>query len=165
MQDLMYPNNISWLRIQLEIVIFLQLPHLQVIKLPLQMLQLVTPLHKHKNNLIRKLARWILGILVGTLFGSIPGLKDSSSPTIFNPLIKKAKDSAFLEKEDNLASFELIGRGGCGEVYKADLPRSNDKMIAIKKIVVAKLINKDTKIRNKFMRQIQLKVNTVGHVS
>ena len=51
-----------------------------------------------------------------------------------------------MEKEDNLASFELIGRGGCGEVYKADLPQSNDKMIAIKKIVVEKLINKDSKI-------------------
>ena len=47
----------------------------------------------------------------------------------------------------------------------ADLPQSNDKMIAIKKIVVAKLINEDSKIGNKFMRQIQSEVNTMGHIS
>ena len=70
-----------------------------------------------------------------------------------------------MEREDGLASFELVGRSGNGEVYMADLPQSNDKMIAIKKIVVAELINEDSKIGNKFMRQIQSEVNTVGHIS
>jgi hypothetical protein len=49
-------------------------------------------------------------------------------------LIIKAEDLAFLEKDDGLASFEIIGRGGCCEVYKAELPGSNGKMIAIEKM-------------------------------
>ncbi|KAK9200736.1 hypothetical protein WN944_015934 [Citrus x changshan-huyou] len=56
-------------------------------------------------------------------------------PAIFSPLIKKAKDLAFLEKKGGLASLEKIGSGGCGEVYKAELPGQNGRMISIKKIV------------------------------
>lgn len=42
---------------------------------------------------------------------------------------------AFLEKDDGLASLEIIGSGGCGQVFKAELPGSNGKMIAMKKVV------------------------------
>ncbi|XP_030938834.1 leucine-rich repeat receptor-like serine/threonine/tyrosine-protein kinase SOBIR1 [Quercus lobata] len=140
--------------------------------------------HHHKNNK-RKLAGWILGFLAGALAGSISGfifslifklllavvrgrVKDAG-PAIFSPLIKKAEDLAFLEKEDGLASFELIGKGGCGEVYKAELPNSNGKMIAIKKIVqppkdAAELTDEDSKLLNKKMRQIRSEINTVGQI-
>lgn len=143
----------------------------------------VTP-HHHKNNK-RKLAGWILGFLAGALAGSISGfifslifklllavvrgrVKDAG-PAIFSPLIKKAEDLAFLEKEDGLSSLELIGKGGCGEVYKAELPNSNGKMIAIKKIVqppkdAAELTEEDSKLLNKKMRQIRSEINTVGQI-
>ena len=141
--------------------------------------------HHHKNNKRRKLAGWILGFLAGALAGSISGfifslifklllavvrgrVKDAG-PAIFSPLIKKAEDLAFLEKEDGLASFELIGKGGCGEVYKAELPNSNGKLIAIKKIVqppkdAAELTEEDSKFLNKKMRQIRSEINTVGQI-
>lgn len=140
--------------------------------------------HHHKNNK-RKLAGWILGFLAGALAGSISGfifslifklllavvrgrVKDAG-PAIFSPLIKKAEDLAFLEKEDGLSSLELIGKGGCGEVYKAELPNSNGKMIAIKKIVqppkdAAELTEEDSKLLNKKMRQIRSEINTVGQI-
>ncbi|KAK9205740.1 hypothetical protein WN943_016009 [Citrus x changshan-huyou] len=103
-------------------------------------------------------------------------------PAIFSPLIKKAKDLAFLEKKGGLASLEKIGSGGCGEVYKAELPGQNGRMISIKKIVgppmdAAALIEEDSmllnkKMRqiqsemllNKKMRQIQSEINTVGQI-
>ncbi|KAK9200747.1 hypothetical protein WN944_015945 [Citrus x changshan-huyou] len=55
--------------------------------------------------------------------------------TIFSPLIEK-EDLAFLKKEDCFASLEKIGSGGCGDVYKAELPGSNGKMIAVKKVII-----------------------------
>ncbi|KAL4634225.1 hypothetical protein ACB092_04G184200 [Castanea dentata] len=140
--------------------------------------------HHHKHNK-RKLAGWILGFLAGALAGSISGFIFSLifklllavvrgrvkevGPAIFSPLIKKAEDLAFLEKEDGLSSLELIGKGGCGEVYKAELPNSNGKMIAIKKIVqpprdAAELTDEDSKLLNKKMRQIRSEINTVGQI-
>ncbi|XP_050257825.1 leucine-rich repeat receptor-like serine/threonine/tyrosine-protein kinase SOBIR1 [Quercus robur] len=141
--------------------------------------------HPHHKNNKRKLAGWILGFLAGALAGSISGfifslifklllavvrgrVKDAG-PAIFSPLIKKAEDLAFLEKEDGLSSLELIGRGGCGEVYKAELPNSNGKLIAIKKIVqppkdAAELTEEDSKLLNKKMRQIKSEINTVGQI-
>ncbi|KAI8529116.1 hypothetical protein RHMOL_Rhmol12G0201100 [Rhododendron molle] len=66
---------------------------------------------------------------------------------------------AFLQKEEGLASLELIGRGSCGELYKAELPESNGKIIAIKRIIqppkdAAELTEEDSKLLNKKMRQI-----------
>ncbi|KAL7191810.1 hypothetical protein ACSBR2_023812 [Camellia fascicularis] len=64
-------------------------------------------------------------------------------------LIKKAKDLAFLEKEDGLASLEVIGSDGCGVVYKAELPGN--------------LIYEDSKLLNK-MRQLKSEIRTVGQI-
>ncbi|OMO88252.1 hypothetical protein CCACVL1_08498 [Corchorus capsularis] len=142
------------------------------------------PTKKHKNKK-RKLMGWLLGFLAGALAGSISGFVFSvmfklliaairgggkdSGPSIFSPLIKKAEDLAFLEKEDGLASLEIIGKGGCGEVYKAELPGSGGKMIAIKKVIqpprdAAELTDEDSKLLNKKMRQIKSEINTVGHI-
>ncbi|KAE8036882.1 hypothetical protein FH972_009515 [Carpinus fangiana] len=144
----------------------------------------VPPPHKHKNSK-RKLAGWILGFLAGALAGAISGLIFSllfkliwavvkrggkeSGPSIFSPLIKKAEDLAFLENDDQMAALPIIGQGGCGMVYKAELPGSNGKMIAIKKIVqppkdAAELTEEDSKVLNKKMRQIRSEINTVGQI-
>ncbi|BAT79436.1 hypothetical protein LR48_Vigan04g070200 [Vigna angularis] len=140
--------------------------------------------HKHKHTK-RKLLGWILGFLAGALAGTLSGFVFSllfklalalikgrgkrTGPDIFSPLIKKAEDLAFLEKEDGLASMEVIGRGGCGEVYKAELPGSNGKMIAIKKVIqppkdAAELAEEDSKAMHKKMRQIRSEINTVGQI-
>ncbi|XP_052174779.1 leucine-rich repeat receptor-like serine/threonine/tyrosine-protein kinase SOBIR1 [Diospyros lotus] len=91
-------------------------------------------------------------------------------PVIFSPLIKKAEDLAFLEKK-GVASLEVIGRGGCGEVYKKELPGSNGNVttLAIKKIVqpymdAAELTEEDSKLLNKKMRQIKSEIQTVGQI-
>lgn len=141
--------------------------------------------HKHKKNSKRKLAGWILGFFAGALAGTISGfvfsvlfklvlaaIKGGSrdpGPAIYSPLIKKAEDLAFLEKEDGLSSLEIIGSGGCGQVFKAELPGSNGKMIAIKKVIqppkdAAELTDEDSKLLNKKMRQIRSEINTVGQI-
>lgn len=99
----------------------------------------------------------------------IKGRGKRGGPDIYSPLIKKAEDLAFLEKEEGIASLEIIGRGGCGEVYKAELPGSNGKLIAIKKIVqppkdAAELAEEDSKFLHKKMRQIRSEINTVGQI-
>ncbi|KAJ0104665.1 hypothetical protein Patl1_18190 [Pistacia atlantica] len=140
---------------------------------------------KHKKNSKRKLSGWILGFLAGALAGTISGFVFSvlfklilaaikgggrdSGPAIYSPLIKKAEDLAFLEKDDGLASLEIIGSGGCGQVFKAELPGSNGKMIAIKKVIqppkdAAELTDEDSKLLNKKMRQIRSEINTVGQI-
>ncbi|XVF54594.1 hypothetical protein PTKIN_Ptkin05aG0194000 [Pterospermum kingtungense] len=140
--------------------------------------------HKHKNKK-RKLMGWLLGFLAGAAAGSISGFIFSvmfklvlaaikgggkySGPSIFSPLIKKAEDLEFLEKDDGLASLEIIGKGGCGEVYKAELPGSDGKMIAIKKVIqppkdAAELTDEDSKLLNKKMRQIKSEIMTVGQI-
>ncbi|PNX70010.1 leucine-rich repeat receptor-like serine threonine tyrosine-protein kinase sobir1-like protein, partial [Trifolium pratense] len=133
----------------------------------------------------RKLAGWILGFIAGAFAGILSGFVFSllfklalalvkgkgkgSGPAIYSSLIKKAEDLAFLEKEDGLASLEIIGSGGCGKVYKAELPGSNGKMIAIKKIIqppkdAADLAEEDSKILHTKMRQIKSEIDTVGQI-
>ncbi|KAJ9163827.1 hypothetical protein P3X46_023455 [Hevea brasiliensis] len=141
--------------------------------------------HKSKKSK-KRFSGWILGFLAGAVAGTISGFVfllmfklalaairgggRDSGPAIFSThVIKKAEHLAFLEKEDGLANLEVIGRGGCGEVYKAELPGSNGKMIAIKKIVqpsrdAAELTEEDSKFLNKKMRQIRSEINTVGQI-
>ncbi|TYJ42310.1 hypothetical protein E1A91_A03G080300v1 [Gossypium mustelinum] len=140
--------------------------------------------HRHKNN-SKKAMEWLLGFFAGAVGGGISGFVFSvmfklvlatilgaakdPGPSIFSPLIKKAEDLSFLEKEDGLASLEIIGKGGCGEVYKAELPGSDGKMIAIKKIIqppkdAAELTDEDSKLLNKKMRQIKSEITTVGQI-
>ncbi|MBA0609111.1 hypothetical protein Godav_021231 [Gossypium davidsonii] len=140
--------------------------------------------HRHKNK-SKKAMEWLLGFFSGAVGGGISGFVFSvmfklvlatilgaakdPGPSIFSPLIKKAEDLSFLEKEDGLASLEIIGKGGCGEVYKAELPGSDGKMIAIKKIIqppkdAAELTDEDSKLLNKKMRQIKSEITTVGQI-
>lgn len=145
-----------------------------------------SPPTRHKNkDRKRKLVGLLLGFIAGAVAGSISGFifsvmfklalaairggRKASGPSIFSPLIKKAEDLAFLEKEDGLSNLEIIGKGGCGEVYKAELPGSEGKMIAIKKIIqppkdAAELTDEDSKLLNKKMRQIKSEITTVGQI-
>ncbi|KNA18669.1 hypothetical protein SOVF_068580 [Spinacia oleracea] len=142
--------------------------------------------HKSKHhNKRKKLVAWSLGFLAGGVVGGICGMIFSvlvktglamlrgrgkgAGPSIFSPLIKKAEDLAFLEKEDALTNLQLIGKGGCGEVYKTELPGSNGKMIAIKKInepakEAAEITEEDSKMLNKKMRQVRSEIQTVGKI-
>ncbi|CAI9112910.1 OLC1v1013419C1 [Oldenlandia corymbosa var. corymbosa] len=143
----------------------------------------ITP-HKHKKGK-KKVAAWALGFFAGTLAGSATGLlvsvavkmlmflikggKKENGPAIFSPLIKKAEDLAFLENEEQMAALEVIGRGGSGVVYKAELPGSNGKMIAIKKVMqppkdAAELAEEESKALGKKMRQIKSEIQTVGQI-
>ncbi|GMH21513.1 hypothetical protein Nepgr_023355 [Nepenthes gracilis] len=139
--------------------------------------------HSHRKH-EKKLRAWILGFLAGAIAGGASGMiisvlvkatlflcrrdKDSGI-SIFSPLIKKEDDLKFLEKEDGLASLELIGRGGCGDVYRAQLPRSHGMMIAIKRITAAPNqandpLEEETKQLNKRMRQIRAEIKTIGQI-
>ncbi|KZV25674.1 hypothetical protein F511_04735 [Dorcoceras hygrometricum] len=140
--------------------------------------------HKHKKNR-KKIVSWILGFLAGVLAGSASGIAFSllyklimflikgrgkdTSLKIFSQMIKNPEDLAFLQKEDGLASLEIIGRGGCGEVYKAVLPGSDGKEIAIKKVThglreAEELTDEDSKVLGKKMRQIRSEIQTVGQI-
>ncbi|KAH6771996.1 Leucine-rich repeat protein kinase family protein [Perilla frutescens var. hirtella] len=145
-----------------------------------------TPAKKHKKTKKKKkLVEWILGFLAGILAGCVSGLifsmvfkmlmrlirahRNDTSLKIFSSMIKKPEDLAFLEKEDGLQSLEIIGRGGCGEVYRAALPGSDGKEIAIKKIIqpprdAEDLTEEDSKLLNKKMRQIRSEIQTMGQI-
>ncbi|XP_055832155.1 leucine-rich repeat receptor-like serine/threonine/tyrosine-protein kinase SOBIR1 [Solanum dulcamara] len=145
---------------------------------------IVPAVHK-RNKKKRKIRSWFLGFLAGTFAGGISAVlcsllfklvmffvrrgKNNSSLTIFSPLIKKAEDLAFLENEDGVASLEMIGKGGCGEVYRAELPGSDGKIIAIKKIIqspmdAAEITEENTKALNKKMRQVKSEIQIVGQI-
>ncbi|XP_068647846.1 leucine-rich repeat receptor-like serine/threonine/tyrosine-protein kinase SOBIR1 [Aristolochia californica] len=138
---------------------------------------------KHK----RPVSKWVFGFVGGSLSGILSGILLSllfrlvmncirgrqkvSGLEIFSPLIKREEDLEFLEREDGLAALEIVGRGGCGEVYRAELPDgSNVKLIAIKKIIATTtnegvdLSEEDSKLLGKRMRQIRSEIQTVGHI-
>ncbi|GKV20442.1 hypothetical protein SLEP1_g30566 [Rubroshorea leprosula] len=69
---------------------------------------------------------------------------------------------------DTLVAFSNQ-KGGCGEVYKAELPGRNGKMIAIKNIIqpskeATELTEEDSKLLNKKMQQIWLAIAIVGQI-
>ncbi|CAI9782435.1 unnamed protein product [Fraxinus pennsylvanica] len=133
--------------------------------------------HKHQKH-FWEAVKWILGILAGVLGGCVVGFfisrllkcirflikeEKNESSAIFSLLIKNPKDLAFLEKEGGLASLKIIGRGGCGVVYKATLPGSNGMEIAIKKITLPlEISQEDSKLMNKRTRQMRSEIRTVG---
>ncbi|CAI9757377.1 unnamed protein product [Fraxinus pennsylvanica] len=145
---------------------------------------MATTRHNHKKTK-RKVLGWVVGFLAGAFAGSLSGLvfsllfkfimflikghKRDTSLAIFSPLIKNPEDLAFLENEDGLNGLNVIGRGGCGEVYKATLPGTNGKEIAIKKIIqpsrdAEELAGEDSRLLNKKMRQIRSEIQTVGQI-
>ncbi|KAK9069895.1 hypothetical protein SSX86_010291 [Deinandra increscens subsp. villosa] len=141
--------------------------------------------HHHKHNKTRKkIMGWVLGFFAGSFVGILSIITFSvliklvlimvnysgkeSGPSIFSPLIK-AEDLKFLDNDDVVAALQVIGRGGCGQVYKTDIPNEKIKTIAIKRIIqppkdAGELTSEDTKMLNKKMRQVRSEIQTVGQI-
>ncbi|KAJ6845869.1 leucine-rich repeat receptor-like serine/threonine/tyrosine-protein kinase SOBIR1 [Iris pallida] len=142
----------------------------------------------HRSSSSRKIRNWILGFVTGVIAGALSGVAISLvfrmltncirgryknygvGPAIFSPtIIKNAEDLAFLEKDDVVASLEVVGRGGCGEVYRAPLPNNTGMIIAIKKIMKrsadgAEPGEDESRLLDKWMRQIRSEIVTVGRI-
>ncbi|KAK9200746.1 hypothetical protein WN944_015944 [Citrus x changshan-huyou] len=69
------------------------------------------------------------------ILAAVRGGSRDRGPTIFSPLVEK-EDLAFLKNEDCFDSLKKISSRGWPEVYKAELPGSNGKMIAIRKFII-----------------------------
>ncbi|KAI3802527.1 hypothetical protein L1987_30660 [Smallanthus sonchifolius] len=141
--------------------------------------------HEHTNSKIRKkIMGWVLGIFAGSLAGILSIIifsvliklvlivikyrENQLVPAIFSPSIK-AEELAFLDDDDAVSTLQVIGRGGCGQVYKTDIPNGKIKTIAIKKIIqpskdAGELTKEDTKLLNRKMRQIRSEIQTVGQI-
>ncbi|GAY44757.1 hypothetical protein CUMW_084300 [Citrus unshiu] len=105
--------------------------------------------------------------LVSALRGR-DGVRNPGPAISARPIIK-IDDIAFLTEEDSLASLEQIGAGGCGKVYKAEVPGSCGKVIAIKKIdqphmAARELLETDSHLMTKKMRQIKTEIKTAGRI-
>lgn len=114
--------------------------------------------HGHKN----RIRNWILAFLSGGIAGVFSGAvllvlfrsllscirgryRNQRGPSIFSPQhIKRAEDLAFLEKDDGLAALEVIGRGRCGEVLKAQLLEDPARSEAPGMVIAIKRIMKRT---------------------
>ncbi|KAK9757231.1 hypothetical protein RND81_01G150200 [Saponaria officinalis] len=133
----------------------------------------------------KTLATWLIGLVLGGGLGFFSGLtisvfvkvgmrltrgrENSYGIQIFSSLIKKAEFLAFLEKDDGVSGLQVIGKGGCGEVYKAELPGSNGKLIAIKKITHSsddgEDVNEgDSRVLSSNLRQIRAEIKTIGRI-
>nr|CAD1830557.1 unnamed protein product [Ananas comosus var. bracteatus] len=95
--------------------------------------------------------------------------------TIFTPMLLDPENLSFIDhlwRSRNLpCPLEVIGRGGCGEVYKAVLVhRGRAVPLAIKKIVqppadaAAQLCRDDSKMLDHRMRQIRSEIMTIGRI-
>ncbi|CAL9187369.1 unnamed protein product [Musa hybrid cultivar] len=150
--------------------------------------------HHHSRSHKQSARNSIVGFITGSLAGIVSGAvlsvlfrlvvncirgryRNPGGPSIFSPKqIKRAEDLAFLEKDDGLAGLEVIGRGGCGEVYKAQLPPDPSKpdhpgmVVAIKKIMkrtpdsAEPTSDEESRLLDKWMRQIRSEIQTVGHI-
>ncbi|KAL6541997.1 Leucine-rich repeat receptor-like serine/threonine/tyrosine-protein kinase sobir1 [Orobanche gracilis] len=119
---------------------------------------------KKKKKIVQAIFRFLL-----PMFLTNGRRRKTTSLRIFSPMIKKPEDLAFLEKDNGLASLAVIGRGGCGEVYKTALPDSDGKEIAIKKIIqpirdAVDLTEEDSKLLTKKMRQIKSEIQIIGRI-
>ncbi|KAK9073556.1 hypothetical protein SSX86_007880 [Deinandra increscens subsp. villosa] len=142
------------------------------------------PIHDHKKSSRKKIMGSVFGFIVGSIAGLISAMifsmlikfasitianrGNQSGPSIYSQSIK-AEDLAFLDDDAAMGALPVIGRGGCGEVYKTDVPDGKVKTIAIKKIIqppkhAGELTAEDTNMLNKKMRQIRSEIQTVGQI-
>ncbi|XP_074267614.1 leucine-rich repeat receptor-like serine/threonine/tyrosine-protein kinase SOBIR1 [Silene latifolia] len=141
--------------------------------------------NEHEST--KKLVTWLLGLAIGVGIGFFSGVtisvfvkvglalvrlwrtEESFGVSLFSPLIQNAEDLAFLEKDDGLSGLQVIGKGGCGEVYKAVLPGSDGRIIAIKKIIqspeaVEDIDGENSKVLDPKMRQVRAEIQTIGRL-
>ncbi|PKA66112.1 Leucine-rich repeat receptor-like serine/threonine/tyrosine-protein kinase SOBIR1 [Apostasia shenzhenica] len=140
--------------------------------------------HLRRNKV--KARNWIMGFVVGSIAGVFSGVSASflfrmavncfrgryrnrGGAEIFSPIIKSRQTLAFLEKDDGLSDLQIIGRGGCGEVYRKEISPGG-KTIAVKKIMKRTadasepMTEEESRLLDKWMRQIRSEVRTVGRV-
>ncbi|XP_038976904.1 leucine-rich repeat receptor-like serine/threonine/tyrosine-protein kinase SOBIR1 [Phoenix dactylifera] len=95
----------------------------------------------------------------------------ADTPTVFSPMLRS--NLSFIDKlrhNDFPAGLQVIGRGGCGEVYKAELLVSGRRIpIAIKKVLqpsldAANLTEEENRLLRFQMRQIRSEILTVGRM-
>ncbi|KAJ9559884.1 hypothetical protein OSB04_005044 [Centaurea solstitialis] len=133
-----------------------------------------TPKHKHRKK-THGLDFWVFcRIFSRNSFRHYPhGGRNDAGPVIFTPSVQaedlKAEDLAFLENDDEVAALQVIGRGGCGDVYKTEMPNGKFQTVAIKRIVqppkdAEDVTVEDTKLLDKKMRQMQSEIQTVGQI-
>ncbi|XP_010904532.1 leucine-rich repeat receptor-like serine/threonine/tyrosine-protein kinase SOBIR1 [Elaeis guineensis] len=95
----------------------------------------------------------------------------ANTPTVFSPMLRS--NLSFIDKlrnNDFPSPLQVIGRGGCGEVYKAELLVSGRKIpIAVKKVLqppldAANLSEEESRHLHFRMRQIRSEILTVGRM-
>ncbi|GJV09647.1 leucine-rich repeat receptor-like serine/threonine/tyrosine-protein kinase SOBIR1 [Tanacetum coccineum] len=123
------------------------------------------------------LSAFILLLLFNMVFIMVKNRGNYSGPanyygaSIFSRFIK-AGELAFLEDDNAVSALTVVGRGGCGEVYRTDIPNEKIQTIAIKKITqpsmegqgADELAAHDTKALDTKMRQIRSEIQTVGQI-
>lgn len=99
-----------------------------------------------------------------------PDEEASTNPTLFSPIIRSVGDLSFLFS-NTLPPLEVIGRGACGEVYKADIFTGGQVItVAIKKILqpslmdASNLCKEESKLLDYRMRQVKSEIVTVGQM-
>lgn len=129
---------------------------------------------KHRSTA----AKWGLGIALGLVTGMVcaallaialrfalgcyTSAPDLKKPIIFNKKITPGM-LAFLDKEDALASADLIGEGGNGKVYR--VPLNDSLVVAIKSVKNPGLTEDsfdDVQPESHDARQIQAELETLG---
>jgi hypothetical protein len=100
--------------------------------------------------------------------------ESANAATVFTPLLLSPDNLSFV---DDLchghfpSPLQVIGRGGCGEVYRADLISAGRTVpVAIKKVVyrpslgTTQLYAEESKFLDHRMRQIRSEIKTVGRM-
>lgn len=98
---------------------------------------------------------------------------NTNNVTLFSIDIQHAEDLSFLiNAKDEDLQLEIIGKGGCGEVYKTELPRrgGGKLSVAIKKIALSSTVDVSRLCRGTSnalghrTRQVRAEILTVGRV-
>ncbi|KAI3761394.1 hypothetical protein L1987_51808 [Smallanthus sonchifolius] len=122
------------------------------------------PIHNYKNKK-KRVIRWILGfsvgavavIICGAIFSVVFKLKlnmingkknEFFGPVIFSQLIK-AEDLAFLEKDDVVASLQVIGKEDITELTDDDDDDDDTKLLSPKMRQIKSEIQTDGQIRHR----------------
>lgn len=99
-----------------------------------------------------------------------PEPRNGCRATVFTPMLLDPEINLSFIDRLRRCQLEVIGRGGCGEVYKAALVyRGRAVPVAVKKIVrppasAAQLCRDDSRMLDHRMRQIRSEIVTIGRI-